>query len=310
MNLCRCEKGHFYDKEKFASCPHCAGGAASDAGLTEAFTVPIGGGAPNPGQPYPSPEPPAGAGFSAPPMAPPIASMGNQPVAGIPADQVTVPLQNVPPLQSIPPMQNTPPVANIPADAPTVPLNMDTPTIPLDIPDPFQQGGGISDNAEDCTVGFFDDVFSSASSQEKAVSPAPAAGTLAKMPVVNKVATPCVGWLIALGGEHLGTDFRLKVGKNIIGRSPQMDIALTEDKSVSRDRHAIVVYEPKAHLYLVQPGESSSLVYRNNEVVLTPVKLEAYDMITVGDVNLLFMPLCGERFNWGDLLEEIKKKNK
>ena len=264
MNLCRCEKGHFYDKEKFASCPHCAGGAASDAGLTEAFTVPIGGGAPNPGQPYPSPEPPAGAGFSAPPMAPPIAPMGNQPVAGIPADQVTVPLQNVPPLQSIPPVQNTPPVANIPA----------------------------------------------ASSQEKAVSPALAAGIPAKMPVVNKVATPCVGWLIALGGEHLGTDFRLKVGKNFIGRSPQMDIALTEDKSVSRDRHAIVVYEPKAHLYLVQPGESSSLVYRNNEVVLTPVKLEAYDMITVGDVNLLFMPLCGERFNWGDLLEEIKKKNK
>ena len=99
------------------------------------------------------------------------------------------------------------------------------------------------------------------------------------------------------------------MGKNFIGRDAKMDVALTEDKSVSRDRHAIVVYEPKAHLYLIQPGESSSLVYRNNEVVLTPVKLEAYDMITVGDVNLLFMPLCGERFNWGDLLEELKKKN-
>ena len=63
-------------------------------------------------------------------------------------------------------------------------------------------------------------------------------------------------------------------------------------------------------MYLVQPGESSSLVYHNNKVVLTPVQLQAYDMITVGDVNLLFMPLCGERFNWSDLLEEMKKNNK
>jgi hypothetical protein len=30
-------------------------------------------------------------------------------------------------------------------------------------------------------------------------------------------------------------------------------------------------------------------------------------MLTVGDVNLLFIPLCGERFNWGDLLESMKK---
>ena len=112
-----------------------------------------------------------------------------------------------------------------------------------------------------------------------------------------------------MGGAHVGQDFHLKVGKNFIGRDIQMDIALVGDKSVSRNRHAIVVYEPKKHLYLVQPGDSSGLVYRNNEVVLSPVKLEAYDMITVGDVNLLFMPLCGERFNWSTLLEELSKKN-
>ena len=51
------------------------------------------------------------------------------------------------------------------------------------------------------------------------------------------------------------------------------------------------------------------MVYRNNEVVLSPVKLEAYDMISVGDVNLLFMPLCGERFNWSTLLVELSNKN-
>ena len=134
-------------------------------------------------------------------------------------------------------------------------------------------------------------------------------GVQTPAPHVNKVSTPCVGWLVALGGEHIGTDFRLKVGKNFIGRSPKMDIALTEDKSVSRERHAIVVYDPKSNMYLIQPGDSSSLAYHNNNLLLTPEKLEAYDMITVGDVNLLFMPLCSAKFSWGSVLDELKKKH-
>lgn len=38
MNLSRCEKGHFFDKEKYAVCPHCQGGASSDDSLTTVFT--------------------------------------------------------------------------------------------------------------------------------------------------------------------------------------------------------------------------------------------------------------------------------
>ena len=85
-----------------------------------------------------------------------------------------------------------------------------------------------------------------------------------------------------------------------------MDVVLDGDKSVSRNKHAIIVYEPKQHLYLVQPGESSELVYLNDEVVLSPVKLKAYDKITVGEVTLLFMPLCGEQFNWSQMLQKFK----
>ncbi len=282
MNLCRCERGHFYDKEKYATCPHCAGGSASDESLTAAFTE--------------------------------DANMPNMPVQGFGQPQADMfdgrPLPGADVTEPV--SQNNPfPIASMAADMETVSMDygtMDTPTVPLEDGGVFDGGvlggGGFfgPDDDNDHTIGFFDSDFEAIPGRSSAVR-APE-----KKTVVNKVSTPCVGWLIALGGEHVGTDFRLKVGKNFVGRSPQMDVALTEDKSVSRDRHAIVVYEPKAHLYLVQPGESSSLVYRNNEVVLTPVKLEAYDMITVGDVNLLFIPLCGERFNWSDLLEEMKKK--
>ncbi len=66
----------------------------------------------------------------------------------------------------------------------------------------FFKSGGEDD---DHTVGFFDDdIFGG-----------PAAGKggskngMFASPAANKVSTPCVGWLIALGGEHVGTAFRL-----------------------------------------------------------------------------------------------------
>lgn len=274
MNLSRCDNGHFYDKEKYATCPHCAGGVATDQSLTSVFVE-------DASTPAAMPEP----GMSG----EEIFSANNV---------VTAPLQDPSGL----------PMANMSADQLTVAMdsNLDMPTVPLE-QNPFDERGqhdmvteGV-DSAEDHTVAYFDDIFSNAAPSSSA---APAASPLSQSHTVNKVSTPCVGWLIAIGGNHVGTDFRLKVGKNFIGRNPNMDISLTEDKSVSRDRHAIVVYEPKEHLYLVQPGESSSLVYKNNKVVLSPESLEAYDVVTVGEVNLLFMPLCGARFSWSDLLKK------
>ena len=51
MNLCRCENGHFYDKEKYASCPHCSGGSAADDRLTAAFTEDVTSAAAQPDMP-------------------------------------------------------------------------------------------------------------------------------------------------------------------------------------------------------------------------------------------------------------------
>lgn len=281
MNLCRCENGHFYDKEKYPTCPHCKGGSASDEKRTVSWWDKNG------------------------------------------SDGATVPVDNIPDKPSISVQQkenpfekegvgSQPAVQQIPFNTPPAVRgfsanditiggdNGDTPTVPWD---PNQSG----DDDDGYTKGYFDDAFKDMTKESANRQTVPGVQTPA--PHVNKVSTPCVGWLVALGGEHIGTDFRLKVGKNFIGRSPKMDIALTEDKSVSRERHAIVVYDPKSNMYLIQPGDSSSLAYYNNNLLLTPEKLEAYDMITVGDVNLLFMPLCSAKFSWGSVLDELKKKH-
>ena len=109
---------------------------------------------------------------------------------------------------------------------------------------------------------------------------------------------PVVGWLVCVEGEHLGEDFRLKTGKNFIGRASNMDAALTKDKSVSRDKHAIVLYEPKSHIFLVQPGEARELCYLNDQVVLAAQEIKRNDVITVGESKLMFFPCCDGTFNW------------
>ena len=276
MNLSRCANGHFFDKEKYTTCPHCAGGASADDSLTTVFTEDV-----NP------------MGTPSAPVTPVAPAMPVQP-----AKEGTVPVDFA--------LEDTLPTAPLAESQHTMPLSdvnsFDTPTVPLMPTDEIiPPTNSVSiDTDDDHTVAFFDDVFSNVAP----AAPAPA--------VVKKeagVTSPCVGWLIAIGGVHIGQDFRLKVGKNFIGRDETMDVAMTGDKSVSRNRHAIVIYEPKQHLYLIQPGESSALVYCNDEVVLGPVKLKPYDIITIGEVNLLFLPLCGEQFNWSELFEEMAMKN-
>lgn len=266
MNLSRCENGHFYDKEKFSSCPHCAQGAKQDNDMTSVFTESLDDTVSSTQSAnmanmdfFPATEalPETGRGGSGifPDLTETMDNVGNDNVIGTKIentayDQVFV-------------QQHANP-------------------------------GAVFDD-DDHTQAFYDDLFIPKGSQNTQTA------AVIKTP---RVTTPCTGWLVAVDGSHIGQDFRLKAGKNFIGRDVSMDIALDGDKSVSRNKHAILVYEPKQHLYLIQPGESSELVYLNNKVVLSPTGIKAYDMITVGEVNLLFIPLCGERFNWNDVLKK------
>jgi len=117
---------------------------------------------------------------------------------------------------------------------------------------------------------------------------------------------PVVGWLICLTGGHFGEDFRLKSGRNFIGRSTEMDVVIAKDSAVSREKHAIVVYEPKGRKFLAMPGEAKELCYLNGDVVLTPVEINSGDKLSLGETELMFIPCCGEEFSWDDVKKEEK----
>lgn len=204
MNLTRCENGHFYDAERFDTCPHCNQGAIStvmqDTQGNPGYTLPM------------EPEGPKTASLT---------------------------------------------------------------SLVGDVKE--------TEDLTQKTIGYFGDSFGETE--------------------------PVVGWLVAIEGSDYGKDFRLKTGRNFIGRSTDMDIALTGDSSISREKHAIILYEPRGNVFLVQPGDAKELFYLNDKVVLAATEINAYDVISLGATKLLFIPCCSDKFNWDSTkkADEAKK---
>ncbi len=134
-------------------------------------------------------------------------------------------------------------------------------------------------------------------------------GSQATIGYFGEISTePVVGWLVAIEGSNFGEDFKLKSGRNFIGRSAEMDVSLTGDASISRDKHAIILYEPKGNVFLVQPGDAKELFYLNDKVVLTATEINAYDILSLGGTKLLFIPCCSDKFNWDSVKPAEEQK--
>ena len=122
------------------------------------------------------------------------------------------------------------------------------------------------------------------------------------------VMDPVTGWLICIEGASKGRDYRIRTEKNFIGRSDGMDIQILGDNNIAKKNHATIVYDPKKRQTLLLPGDSHGLVYYNDEAIYAPVELAPYDTIEIGKSKFLFIPLCGENFEWPELDEAAKKE--
>ena len=111
---------------------------------------------------------------------------------------------------------------------------------------------------------------------------------------------PAVGFLICISGPHRGADYKLVAGRNFIGRAAAMDVALSYDDTVSRESHALVTYDAKHNRFSLSPGQGRGITYCNDEQVEMVRSLNAYDVIEVGKSQLIFLPLCGDTFQWDE----------
>lgn len=119
----------------------------------------------------------------------------------------------------------------------------------------------------------------------------------------TETAEPVVGWLVCIQGESQGESFKLYDGKNSIGRMRTNKVCLADENSVSREKHAIVIFDAKNTAFYLQPGDGDKITYLNDSPVFVPQQLKEFDKIQLGDCELLFIPLCSERFKWEDYMK-------
>lgn len=129
-------------------------------------------------------------------------------------------------------------------------------------------------------------------------------GTTPVGPIVDnndakkKPRMPVVGWLACIDGPAKGSDYRLHSQYNYIGRALHMDVCISGDNSISAEKAATLAYDNVNKKFFFGPGLGLNLVRVNGAALLTPTELHAYDELTIGMTKLLFIPLCGERFDW------------
>ena len=119
-----------------------------------------------------------------------------------------------------------------------------------------------------------------------------------EMDLLYQEVEPVCGWLVCIEGTRVGKDYKLKNGKNFIGRADDMDVQIIGDNYIANRNHAIIVYDAKKKNNVLLPGDSSGIAYLNGEPIYMPTELAAYDVIDLGKSKFLFVPFCGEHFEW------------
>ena len=127
--------------------------------------------------------------------------------------------------------------------------------------------------------------------------------TVAKYDLKEKTEPP-TGWIVCVKGAEQGHAFPCREGKTRIGRNDQCNIRLVNDISITREPHAIIHYDPMNRIFFLQCGSGDGIVYLNGEYIMDTKPLNAYDKITLGKAEFVFVPLCGEKFSWDEYISE------
>ena len=72
---------------------------------------------------------------------------------------------------------------------------------------------------------------------------------------------------------------------------------MVDDKTIARDKHCSVIYDPKGNVFYVS-SEGGNLVYLNGRILDSLAQLQEGDEITIGKTSLLFVPFCREGRTW------------
>lgn len=109
---------------------------------------------------------------------------------------------------------------------------------------------------------------------------------------------PVVGWLVCISGPSRGRSYEIHKENNYLGRSPQMDICISEDTTISRDSPMVITYDAYSRSFYCGFMGGRSIVRLNDMPLLATTALKRGDMIELGKTKLMFVPFSDETFDW------------
>ena len=325
MKLKRCPNLHYYDEDRYPTCPHCAG-AADKAPAPAPAPVPAPAPAPAP-MPGLAPAPVQGepwrcvcgainngnfcikCGTKRPAPAPEKKSWtcvcgsvnegnfccrcGTKRPAEEPAAPAPEPVpEPVPEPEIIPEPEAAP--ENQPSGV-ILPDSEPAPEPELS-QDPEPGEPSVAEQVEEVN-------FTGTIEEAKAVTAPPADEDEGVTQIIfDELADDLVlGWLVAANTSSRGKTFVLTDPKSTIGRGDAehpVAIDLHGDRTVSRGAQAVIIYDPLNKKFFLQSADGKTIVYLNRQMLLAPAELAPYDKIMLGETELVFVPLCTEKFSW------------
>ncbi len=114
---------------------------------------------------------------------------------------------------------------------------------------------------------------------------------------------PVVGWLVVVGGPGIGAHRPIYTGSNTIGSASDQRIPIDfGDEYISKREQAYIRYDADDRQFLFIPNlAKTNVVSIDNVKPTSAVRLMPYDIISMGNTQLVFIPFCGDEFDWSDL---------
>ncbi len=116
---------------------------------------------------------------------------------------------------------------------------------------------------------------------------------------------PVVGWLVVVGGPGIGAFRPIYEGNNTVGRALTQRIPIDfGDDAISSEEQAYIRYDSSDRSFLFVPNlAKTNVVSVNNARPTGAVELAAMDVIVMGRTQLVFVPFCGNDFDWSEIAE-------
>lgn len=112
---------------------------------------------------------------------------------------------------------------------------------------------------------------------------------------------PATGWLVCIEGVTKGVDYRIYSGYSYIGRDPAQNQVAIPDQRISAVPSARILYDVESRKFFINESNGArNPVYLNGNLFDGRVELHPYDIIKLGTTKLLFVPLCTDKFAWGN----------